>query len=81
MRAEVRVQPKSSKEAIVKLGEDSYKVYLHEPAIGGKANRKLVEILAEYFGTKKSAIKILSGLKTKNKVIEIASGRLCRPSQ
>ncbi|NQU95381.1 MAG: DUF167 domain-containing protein [Candidatus Omnitrophica bacterium] len=71
MRLEIRVQPRSSREKVVETGARSFKIYMHEPAIGGKANKKLVEIVAKYFGTGKSKIKILSGLKNKNKIVEI----------
>ena len=71
MRVEVRVSPRSSRSEIVELGANRYKVYMHAPAVDGKANRKLAEMLAEYFGTKKNRVKIVSGLKAKNKVVEI----------
>jgi len=71
MRIEVRVQPRSSKEEVADLGGDRYKVYMHEPAVEGKANKRLIEMLAEHFGAKKSGIRIVSGLKSRNKVAEI----------
>jgi len=75
MRLEVRVQPKSSKEEVKKFDENSYKVYMYEPAVEGRANKKLVEILADYFNVKKSDISILSGLKTRNKIVSINKKR------
>ena len=44
---------------------------MNEPAIEGRANKKLVEILAEYYGTKKYSIKIVLGEKQRDKIIEI----------
>ena len=70
MRATVRVQPRSSREEIIELGEDSYKVYLHQPAHGGKANKRLIEMWAEYFDTDKYKVRISSGLRNRNKIIE-----------
>ena len=58
MKLEVRVSPRSSKEEIVKLSESSFKVYMHETATEGKANKKLIEMLSEYFNVKKSSIKM-----------------------
>jgi len=49
------------------------KVYLTAPAVEGKANRALVEFLAEHFGVKKREIKIIRGLKSRNKVVQIPS--------
>lgn len=74
MKTRVKVVPRSSKEEIVKLGENFYKVYVRQPAIGGEANRKLVELLAGYFGTKKRSIRIISGLKSREKLVEVANG-------
>lgn len=71
MKVEIRVQPGSSKEEVVRLGRHSYKIYMHEKAREGKANRKLVRMLAEHFGTKKNKIVIETGLKTRNKIVEI----------
>ncbi|MBN1353584.1 MAG: YggU family protein [Candidatus Omnitrophica bacterium] len=71
MKLNIRVQPRSSKEGIIQLSGNSYKVHMREPALEGKANKKLVEILAEYFGTKKRDIEILSGHKSRNKVVNI----------
>jgi len=73
MKLGIKVQPRSSKEEIVELGRNSYKVYMHKPAVGGEANLRLIEMLAEHFGTKKSAVRIITGLKSKNKIVEIAS--------
>ena len=73
MKLEIRVQPRSSKEEVKRLSEGSYKVYMHEPAIEGKANKKLIEILSRYFGVKKSEISIISGLKSKNKIVALSN--------
>ena len=71
MKIFVRVQPRSSKEEVVKLKENEYKIYMHEPALEGKANKRLIEILAEYFKTKKSSISIISGPRSKKKILNI----------
>ena len=71
MNIEVRVMPRSSREEVVKVGEDSYKVYMHEAAVEGKANKKLIEMIANYLSIKKSNIGITRGIKSKNKLIKI----------
>lgn len=70
MILEIRVQPRSSKEEIVKLNESSYKVYTRKPAVEGKANRHLIEMLSKYLKTKKNKIKIIKGLKSRSKTVE-----------
>jgi hypothetical protein len=46
---------------------------LNAPAEKGKANLRLIEVLSEYFGVPKSAIRIIKGWKTRNKTVEIVS--------
>lgn len=72
MIIEVRVKPRSSKEEIEKLDRNSYKVYMRQPAESGKANKKLVEMLAEYFNIAKSKVKIIKGLRSRNKILDIS---------
>ena len=73
MRISVKVQPRSSKNEVVKSADGTFKVYLTKAPTDGKANKALIDILAEYFKIKKSEIKIVSGKTSKNKIIEIAS--------
>ncbi|MDP2167710.1 MAG: DUF167 domain-containing protein [Thermodesulfovibrionales bacterium] len=73
----VRVEPRSSKRGIAGISSGSpgegrqLKVKLTAPPVGGAANEQLIEVLSEAFGVKKSAIRILKGLSSKNKVVEI----------
>jgi len=66
----VKVSPRAKKTRIEPFGE-GLKVYISEPAIEGKANKKLIEVLAEYYRVKKQSIKIIKGQKQRNKVIAI----------
>ena len=49
------------------------KVYLNSPPVDGKANKSLIDFLAEHFKIKKSKIKIVHGEKNRNKIVEILS--------
>lgn len=71
MKLPVRVIPKAKKERIEDK-EDRLKVYLTVPAIENKANKRLIEVLADHFNVRKSAVKILIGKKSKDKVIQIS---------
>lgn len=66
----VRVIPNAKKENVVKE-KDKWKIYVSEPAIDGKANRRLIEILSEALNVKRSQIKILRGERAREKVVEI----------
>lgn len=71
MELKIAATPNSKKLKVVKISESEYKVRVDAPAIEGKANRRLIEIMSEYFKVPKSSVKILKGLKSKNKVVEI----------
>lgn len=70
MKINVRVVPRAKKEKVEEIA-GGLKVYMNEPAIEGRANKRLLEILAEYYGMKKYNIKIVLGEKKRDKVIEI----------
>ena len=71
MRIKVKVIPRAKNERIEK-SEDGLKVYLNAPALEGRANLKLIEVLAHYFKTKKYNIQIIKGEKNREKIIEIS---------
>ncbi|MBU0687630.1 MAG: YggU family protein [Candidatus Margulisbacteria bacterium] len=70
MRLNIRVIPNAKKQKIVKE-ENRYKVYLNAPPVEGKANKALIEFLAEHFKVKKRQIKIIRGDKGRDKTVEI----------
>ena len=48
-------------------------VYVKEPPLEGRANIAVIEELSKYFNTKKNAIVLVSGEKSKMKIFEITS--------
>jgi len=70
MRIQVRVKPNSRTEEVSQEG-DSFIVKVKEPPKEGKANQAVIKLLAEHFGVAMSRVRILSGLKSKNKVVEV----------
>ena len=71
MKLAVRVTPRAKKERIEDK-EGKLKVYLTVPATEDKANKRLIEVLAEYFNVSRSTVKIIVGKKRRDKVIEIS---------
>ncbi|MDD3480607.1 MAG: DUF167 domain-containing protein [Patescibacteria group bacterium] len=67
----VIVNPCSQNERIEKLDEKNYKAYFNVAPEKGKANKKLVEMLSDYFKVPKGDIGIRLGKTAKEKVIEI----------
>ncbi|MEW6525282.1 MAG: DUF167 domain-containing protein [Spirochaetota bacterium] len=66
----VKVIPKSSKNS-VQLENGVLRVHLNAPPVDGKANKALVELLAEMVHVPKSSIEIVRGEKGRNKQIKI----------
>jgi uncharacterized protein (TIGR00251 family) len=67
----IRVAPKASQARIVPIKEGGFKVYLTKPAHDGLANAQLLELLAGYLEVKKYQVKIIKGLKARDKIVEI----------
>ncbi len=71
MKIEVKVIP-GAKINQMQVGFDgNIKVWVTQIAEDGKANRKVIEMLAKHFKTAKSNIKILYGHKERRKLIEV----------
>jgi len=71
MKIQVKVKPNSRTEEVSREGDD-FVVKVREPPRKGKANQAVIRLLAEHLGVPKSRVRILSGFRSKNKVIEIA---------
>jgi len=67
----VRVQPRASKTEISGVMEGALKVRLQAPALEDRANEALCEFLAQLLKTPKSAVRILSGHRSRSKRVEI----------
>jgi uncharacterized protein YggU (UPF0235/DUF167 family) len=62
----------SSQEKIIYLEDQNlYRIYVHVSPTDGKANKQIIELLADYFMVPKYKITIISGHTTTLKIIEI----------
>lgn len=68
----VKAQPRSSKAGIDGLVGDAVKVRIKSAPVDGKANKELVETLADAFGLAKSRVSFKSGETSKTKRILLA---------
>ena len=66
----IRVCPRASRNRIEQT-QDTLKVYLTKPAADGLANAQLMDLLSAHFKIKKYQIRIKSGIKARNKLVEI----------
>lgn len=73
MNIEVRVVPGAKKREITREGQ-AFKVKLLSPAREGKANKELVEYLADFFSVRKSEIVIVLGERDRRKVVSLPIG-------
>jgi uncharacterized protein len=71
MRISLKVIARAKKEAIEKLSDNGYKIKVSVPPEKGKANKRVIEILAKELGVRKQDISIVSGLTNSNKIAEI----------
>ena len=67
----VRVQPRSSRRGIGGIAGDVVRVYLTSPPVDGAANEQLIEVLSEELGVRKSAVHIMKGPSSREKVVEV----------
>ncbi len=70
MKIQVKVKPNSRTEEISQEGY-SFTVKVKEPPREGRANQTIIRLLAQHFGIPYSQVRILSGFKSRNKVIGI----------
>jgi uncharacterized protein len=66
----VRVSPRASRNRIEQV-RDTLKVYVTKPASDGLANSQLIDLLSGHFKVKKYQVRIKSGIKSRDKLVEI----------
>ncbi len=67
----VRVQPCASKNEVAGVMDGSLKIRLQAPAVEERANQALCAFLADLLKRPKSAVRILSGERSRSKRVEI----------
>jgi hypothetical protein len=70
MRIDVRVVPRSNRNAIVREGE-LLKVWLTAAPVDGAANEALIKLLATRLDLPRSALRVVRGTSGRQKVVEI----------
>lgn len=70
MYIHVKAHPKSKKEVVEKLKEDHFEIWIKEPAEKNLANKKIIEVLKNYFPESKS-VRIISGHHSPSKLFSV----------
>jgi len=67
----IKVQPKAKNVGVEKIDEDTFKVRVHAAPEKGAANKEVIAALAAYFDVPPSKVRIVRGITSRNKVVEI----------
>jgi len=67
----VRVMPRAHKNEIVGVAGEALKVKLAAPPVEGAANAALCAFLAEKLGVRKSAVTLIAGKTSRQKVVRV----------
>jgi uncharacterized protein (TIGR00251 family) len=70
----VRVHARAGRTAITGTMGDALKLSLSAPPVEGRANAALTEFFAEVFAVPRTAVQVVTGERSRNKVIRV-SGR------
>ena len=70
-RLTVKVHPRAKRSALAGRLGDAWKLSLAAPPVDGKANDECVRFLAELAGVPRSRVRIVMGLTSRLKIVEI----------
>ena len=68
----VKVHPRSKRNAVTGELGNALKLSLTAPAIEGRANRACIEFLAELLSVSRSSVSIAAGQSSRQKVVRVA---------
>jgi len=71
MRIYVKVTPRAGKNEVLKISEGEYKVKVVAVPEKGKANEKVVELLAYHLAVPKNSVRIIAGKSARIKIIDV----------
>ncbi len=68
---QVKVKPRARVSTLETTANGQWLARLKSPPVDGKANEELVELVADHFGCRKSAVSIKSGASGRMKLVKI----------
>lgn len=74
MKIFVKVKPRAKENKVKRMSNIHFIVFVTEPPEKGKANKLLIKLLSDYFNLPASKISIISGIRSKEKIIELEKG-------
>ena len=73
MKIFVLVKAGAKENSVEKVDGTTYKVTVKAPPVEGKANKEVEKVLSRHFKCNLSQVYIVSGFKSRSKVVEIPS--------
>ena len=67
----IRVIPNARKTEFAGYRDDELVLRVNAPAVEGKANKAVVEFVAEHFGVTRSAVLLIRGERSRHKIFQI----------
>jgi hypothetical protein len=67
----LRIQPRASKNEIIRKEDGGLKIRLTAPPVDGAANEALIRFLADTFSIPKSQVEIVSGHTARDKIVRL----------
>lgn len=71
MYVKAKVTAGAKKESVEKVSADQLKITVREKAEGNRANERVKEVIAEYFGIPASAVRLIKGHHAPAKIFDI----------
>lgn len=71
MYIKVKVMTGAKREKIDKISEDHFNISVKEPAERNMANKKVIELVRDYFKVYNNDVRIVSGHHSPSKIISI----------
>ena len=75
MKISVIVKPNSKKGDSVQPSESGLQVFLRAKAADNAANQALIVVLAQYYKVPKTCVEIVSGKKSRHKIVQIFTNK------
>jgi len=70
-RIELHVIPKAKRTAVAGMHDGRIKLEIADPPVDGKANLEVVRFLSKTLKLKKADVRLVSGLTSRQKVVEL----------
>ena len=71
MKLFITAKAGAKEERVEKVDDTHFRVWVKDPPEKGKANDAITKALAEHMGVAKSQVALISGKKSKRKIIEV----------